>query len=156
MKYRTITFRSRKLKYDVLPEGDYGDDETVSLIKDEPDEEAAPEHEKEKKLSGKERRAIKKQLKKDRKEKKYLKTLDNGEIVNEREYDPEELDDLRISAILNKDGFYDALEPFDFGQSEQKERHRKDLGKNAMIIGALVLIGLGAIIYLGFTLFTMF
>ena len=150
-----MTFRSRKLKKTILLEEDMESDGLIELVEDVQSEEKE-DLEKEEKLSRKERKARNKQLRKDRKAQKHLHTLENGDVVDETEYDPEELEDLRISAILNKDGFYDALEPIDLGQFGSMKTKAEFNNKNILIIAGMALAGIAAVAYLVISIANIF
>ncbi|MBR5357534.1 MAG: hypothetical protein IK121_11525 [Lachnospiraceae bacterium] len=85
------------------------------------------------KLSFKERRELKKELKKARKEK--FKDLIGTDEYEEKDFNPEEIEDIKASASLNSDSFYDALDPIDIGEPKDK---RTIEGKKILIFAGLV------------------
>ena len=118
--YQVITYRSRKLK------------EKTIVIKAEGIPSALSDGEDEK-LSFKERRELKKELKKARKEK--FKDLIGTDEYEEKDFNPEEIEDIKASASLNSDSFYDALDPIDIGEPKDK---RTIEGKKILIFAGLV------------------
>jgi hypothetical protein len=137
MRYRIIVYRSRKLQDDFVPFDDTGPDEDgVEAYGTDDVEEAEPEE----KMTRAQRRAQKKEMKKQRRANAHLMKIGDQEI-DPRDYDPEDIEDMRANAALNTDGFYDILEPIDEG--DEKEIKKVDKKKFLLlipIIGAVVLV----------------
>lgn len=145
MKYRVITYRSRKLKHSTMIFDDLGADDSapISGFDDVDDEDEYDDDEEEVRLTRRERRAQKKQLKKEKKENEK-KFRVGDEEYNEDDFDPEEVEDMRASEMMNKDGFYDPLEPIDSGEERVRE---KKSARTYLIIGAATLVVVGIIIF---------
>ena len=144
MKYRVITYRSRKLKHSTIIFDDLGAEDSAPISGfDDAEDEIEEDDEEEVRLTRRERRAQRKQLKKEQKENEKKFRIGDEEY-NEDDFDPEDVEDMRASEMLNKDGFYDPLEPIDSG--EEKVREKKSMQTYLIIGGATVLV-LGIIIF---------
>lgn len=144
MKYRVITYRSRKLKNSTIIFDDLGTEDSAPISGfDEIDDEEDDDDEEEVRLTRRERRAQKKQLKKEQRENEK-KFRVGDEEYNEDDFDPEDVEDMRASEMMNKDGFYDPLEPIDSGEERVRE---KKSSKTYFIIGGATLVVLGIIIF---------
>lgn len=150
--YRLITYRSRKLKHTTLPL--YEEDEETTLSGYQPDRASLDEDElpdEAVKLTRKERRAQKKQLKAARKEAVKTYIID-GEEVDEDDLTEEEWAEIRASEMINTDSFYDALEPVDSGEAVQVKR--KLSKQMVLVIGMVIIcIGIGVVMIIGVTSF---
>ena len=150
--YRLITYRSRKLKHTTLPL--YEEDEETTLSGYQPDRASLDEDElpdEAVKLTRKERRAQKKQLKTARKEAVKTYIID-GEEVDEDDLTEEEWAEIRASEMINTDSFYDALEPVDSGEAVQVKR--KLSKQMVLVIGMVIIcIGIGVVMIIGVTSF---
>lgn len=150
--YRLITYRSRKLKHTTLPL--YEEDEETTLSGYQPDRASLDEDElpdEAVKLTRKERRAQKKQLKAARKEAVKTYIID-GEEVDEDDLTEEEWAEIRASEMINTDSFYDALEPVDSGEVVQVKR--KLSKQMVLVIGMVIIcIGIGVVMIIGVTSF---
>lgn len=150
--YRLITYRSRKLKHATLPL--YETDDEITLSGYQPDRASLDEDElpdEAVKLTRKERRAQKKQLKAARKEAVKTYIID-GEEVDEDDLTEEEWAEIRASEMINTDSFYDALEPVDSGEVVQVKR--KLSKQMVLVIGMVIIcIGIGVVMIIGVTSF---
>ena len=122
--YQVITYRSRELKVNKIP---LTGEEVSSPTSDNKDDE---------KLTFKEKRALKKELKK-AKQAEFAK-LSGMDEYTEDDFNPEEVEDMRVASILNNDSFYDALEPIDL--NEPKNKKTQDPKKILLVAGVVLLM----------------
>lgn len=152
MSYYAITFKSKKLKrsivyIDILP--DLEENKTIDNIDSIFD---ANSSEPEVKMSRKERRAQKKQLKEEQKRTRSLEPASeniyviNGEDVAEEDLTKEEREDIEANKLLNQDHFYDPLEPLDWGVKTKTKAKVSPGIIAAGIAGIVALIGILAFI----------
>lgn len=141
--YKLITYRSRRLESNYsekLPTGSMlvgSFNEIVEEIDDEP----------ERKLTRKERKAQKKKLKEYEEQSNVKTYIIDGEEVEEGDLTEEELASIRASEMINKDSFYDALEPLDNGEyTTVKRRDKKMLIVLGGAFGAILIVALAAIV----------
>lgn len=145
--YKIVTFRSRQLKYTdyICDEYSFELDEDSMYPPLEEDEDGT-----DRKLTRKERKAQKRKIKEAKKKAKKKEHYDednvktyiiNGEEVAVEDLTAVERAMIRADEELNKDGFYDGLEPFDNDETEVfvKTSHRKLFVLLAVI--AIVVIG---------------
>ena len=130
--YRVITYRSKLLKkstytFDEISAMDY----SIAAF-DEPE-------------SGKKKKKKKKEV-----EEQVYEI--NGEKVREEDLSIDEKLDMEAEALLNVDGFYDALLPLDYFENEQAGDTPK---KKTNVLG-IVLVILGTVIILGSLAFVYF
>lgn len=151
--YRTITFRSRKLKTDIIAEDLNGSIRFLSqdeleyspLGEDEIDRE--PDQE----TDGKAGKLTRQELEEDdearRKTQEESGQDESGDEndYDEDDYDPDELEDINADKLLNADGFYNPLEPIDSGEIRKKASVDKKL---LLAIGGGAFGFLIAVIYL--------
>ena len=143
--YRVITYRSRKLKHSTVRL--YEEDEVLSLSGEEPDGDDLSDDEPESKMSFRERRAQKKQLKAAQKETSKTYVID-GEDVDEEDLTEEERAEIKASQMINKDSFYDALEPLDSGEATKVKR--KLSKETILIIGMIIIcVVIGVVMIIG-------
>ena len=144
MRYRVITYRSRKLKRNtiLIDEMGAGDSGPVSDFEDL-DEDEYDDDDEDVLLTRRERRAQKKQLKKEQRE-NAKKFRVGDEEYNEDDFDPEDVEDMRASELMNKDGFYDPLEPID---SSEEHINQNKSTKTFLMIGAAVAVFIGVLIF---------
>ena len=140
--YKLITYRSRRLESNYsekLPTGSMlvgSFNEIIEEI-DEP----------ERKLTRKERKAQKKKLKEYEEQSNVKMYIIDGEEVEEGDLTDEELASIKASEMINKDSFYDALEPLDNGEyTTVKRRDKKMLIVLGGAFGAILIVALAAIV----------
>lgn len=140
MRYRIIVYRSRKLLDDFIPFDDTGPGEDEAEVFETYEADEMEDAEPDEKMTRAQRRAQKKEMKKQRRANAHLMTIGEQKI-DPREYDPEDIEDMQANAIVNGDGFYDILEPIDIG--EEKEIQKVDRKKFLLlipIIGVVILV----------------
>ena len=140
--YKLITYRSRRLESNYsekLPTGSMlvgSFNEIIEEIEDEP----------ERKLTRKERKAQKKKLKEYEAQSNVKTYIIDGEEVEEGDLTAEELASIKASEMINKDSFYDALEPLDNGEyTTVKRRDKKMLIVLGGAFGAILVVAIAAI-----------
>lgn len=142
MRYRIIIYRSRKLRDDFIP----FDSAAPEDFFEEPEEESfSGDDEPEEKMTRAQRRAQRKEMKRQRRANAHLVEI-GDKTVDPREYDPEDIEDMKASAEVNRDGFYDILEPIDIG--EERDVQKMDRRKYLLLIPIVGV--LAAIIFFGF------
>ena len=141
--YKLITYRSRRLESNYsekLPTGSMlvgSFNEIIEEIEDEP----------ERKLTRKERKAQKKKLKEYEAQSNVKTYIIDGEEVEEGDLTEEELASIKASEMINKDSFYDALEPLDNGEyTTVKRRDKKMLIVLGGAFGTILVVALAAIV----------
>ena len=151
--YKIVTFRSRQLKYtDYIYDGESFelDEKAMSPLLEE-DEEL------DRKLTRKERKAQKRKIKEAKKKAKRKDSANdeygdnvkiyiiNGEEVAVDDLTAAERAMIRADEELNKDGFYDGLEPFDNDETETfvKAKH----GKLFILLVAIAITAVGYSFY---------
>ena len=143
--YYVITYRSRQLKRHhntvSVNESDGLERLEFDNIDDEEDNDVSSA---DKKLTRKERKQLKKQLKESELANEKIYIID-GEEVSEEDLTDYERAEIRSENLINKDSFYDALEPFD--SDEVTTQKKKFNNKSVLIIGGGVLVIVGSIIY---------
>ena len=141
--YKLITYRSRRLESNYsekLPTGSMlvgSFNEIIEEIDDEP----------ERKLTRKERKAQKKKLKEYETQSNVKTYIIDGEEAEEGDLTDEELASIKASEMINKDSFYDALEPLDNGEyTTVKRRDKKMLIVLGGAFGVILIVALAAIV----------
>lgn len=133
--YRTITFRSRKLKTEIIAEDLNGSirflsqDELMYNPLNEDEISRDPDQESEGKAGKLTSRDLEEdnEVRRKMQEELFQDESNNKGDYDEDDYDPDELEDINADKLLNADGFYNPLEPVDSGEVRKKTTVDKKL-----------------------------
>lgn len=152
---RIATYRSRKLRVneiEIYPAEFFsagGFDLEEILASSEPCKEI--DNSIDKRLTRKQKKALKKQIEEAKRIKENKLYELHGEEIFEEDLTDEELAEIKASEIINQDCFYDALMPIDDGEEAIEQEKRKDR-KTMLILGTVISIT----VFIGLMIFMLY